>query len=311
MFVVDSHCDSLDIVEGGGACDLIRPYNYSNKYGHLQFTALFSGRIAEDNHQSYLRAKAYIKTFHSTMNAYGDSMIWVKNADDLNRAVRLGAHASLLSVEGGKGVMDDPRILSELYDDGVRVFGFVWDHNSLAKSNRIRDGETDTGLSESGRAIAVEGNRLGLIFDVSHMSDKSFYDLFEISEKPLIASHSNFRAICNHSRNLTDDMAKCIFDSDGMVGLTFCPSFIDSDPEKKRVEGLFAHVDHALSLGGEDHIGFGGDIDGLRGNYPSPLTEESSMHDLFIELMLKNNYSESLVKKIAGENYIRFLRKYL
>ena len=311
MFVVDSHCDSLDIVEGGGPCDFIRPYNYSQKYGHLQFTALFSGKVAEDNYQSYLRAKAYIKTFHASVRAYGDSMIWVKNADDLNRAIELGAHASLLSVEGGKCVMDDPKILSELYDDGVRVFGFVWDHNSLAMSNRIREGENDTGLSESGRLIAAEGNRLGMIFDVSHMSDKSFYDLIEISEKPIIASHSNFRAVCNHSRNLTDDMARRIFDSDGMVGLNFYPPFINSDPDKKSAEGLFAHVDHALTLGGEDHIGFGGDIDGVRGNYPTPLNETSSMHDLIIDMMLRHNYSESLVRKIAGENYIRFLRKYL
>lgn len=311
MFVVDSHCDSLDIIEGGGACNLIRPYNYSNKYGHLQFTALFCGKVYEDNRQSYERTRSYVKTFHSTMKAYGDKMIWVKNAQDLNRAVALGAHASLLSVEGGKGVMDDPKVLAELYDDGVRVYGFVWDHNSLAKSNRIREGEIDTGLSESGRAIAEEGNRLGMIFDVSHMSDKSFYDLFEISKKPLIASHSNFRAVCNHSRNLTDDMARRIFESDGMVGLNFYPPFINSNLENKRVEGLFAHIDHALSLGGENHIGFGGDIDGVRGNYPTPLTEESSMHDLVIEIMLKNNYPESLVRKIAGENYINFLRKYL
>ena len=311
MFVVDSHCDSLDIIEGGGACNLISPYNYSNKYGHLQFTALFCGKVYEDNRQSYERTRSYVKTFHSTVKAYGDKMIWVKNAQDLNRAVALGAHASLLSVEGGKGVMDDPKVLAELYDDGVRVYGFVWDHNSLAKSNRIREGEIDTGLSESGRAIAEEGNRLGMIFDVSHMSDKSFYDLFEISKKPLIASHSNFRAVCNHSRNLTDDMARRIFESDGMVGLNFYPPFINSDLENKRVEGLFAHINHALSLGGENHIGFGGDIDGVRGNYPTPLTEESSMHDLVIEIMLKNNYPESLVRKIAGENYINFLRKYL
>ncbi len=311
MFVVDSHCDSLDIIEGGGPCKLIRPYNYSNKYGHLQFTALFCGREKEDNFQSYKRATAYIKTFHATAKAYGDSMIWVKDVEDLDRAVAQGARASLLSVEGGKGVMDDPKILTEFYDAGVRVFGFVWAHNSLAKSNRILAGEIDTGLSESGRAIAEQGNRLGLIFDVSHMSDKSFYDLLEISEKPLIASHSNFRAVCDHSRNLTDDMARCIFNSDGMVGLNFYPPFIDSNPERKRVEGLFAHIDHALGLGGEDHIGFGGDIDGVSGNYPAPLTEDSSMHDLIIELMLKNNYPESLVKKVAGENYITFLRKYL
>ena len=185
MFVVDSHCDSLYITENGEPCNLIRPYNYSSKYGHLQFTALFSGRVNEDNLQSYKRAKAYVRTFHATVKAYENSMIWVKDVNDLNRAVKEGAHASLLSVEGGKGVMDDPKILRELYEDGVRVFGFVWDHNSLAKSNRIRENETDTGLSESGRLIAEEGNRLGLIFDVSHMSDKSFYDLFEISKKQI------------------------------------------------------------------------------------------------------------------------------
>ena len=96
-----------------------------------------------------------------------------------------------------------------------------------------------------------------------------------------------------------------------MIGLNFYPPFISDQYERQTVDELFSHLDHGLSLGGENHIGFGGDIDGTSGEYVYPLDEKSSIHDKIIELMLRHNYSESLVRKIAGESYIDFLRKYL
>ncbi len=311
MIVVDSHCDSLYPTPNGEPCNIIKPYNFSNKYPHLQFAAMFSGRPNENEEESYERAKKYIRAFHATVEKERERLVWIRSFSDIERAIKEKKHSVLFTVEGGTGVMGKREILREFYEAGVRVFGFCWASNRLAKSNRLAEGEIDTGLSDIGREIADEGNNLGMIFDVSHMSDKSFYDIAEISKKPIIATHSNFRSLCPHSRNLTDDMARLIFKQGGMIGLNIYPPFISEDEKKQTVEGLFAHLDYGLSLGGENNIGFGCDIDGIHGMYPAPLSEERSMHDVMIEMMLKHNYTEELVKKIAGGNYIGFLKKYL
>ena len=311
MYVVDSHCDTLADFGNGIPCTLIKPYNFSSKYPHLQFAAAFCGRPGESEAQSYNRAKRYISTFLATVNAQKDRLICVRSYSDIEKSVKEKKHAVMLTAEGiGPAILANRGLVGELYDAGARVIGLTWLCNALAKSNRVLPGE-DTGLSVLGREVVEEINSYGMILDVSHLSDKSFYDISELSRKPVIASHSNFRSVCPHTRNLTDGMARQIFCSDGMIGLNLYPSFISEDVGMQTVEGLFRHLEWGLSLGGEDHIGFGGDIDGTSGKYPSPLNLGESMHDKIIELMLKNNYSESLVRKVAGENYLAFLKKYL
>ena len=118
-----------------------------------------------------------------------------------------------------------------------------------------------------------------MIFDVSHLSDQSFRDVSEISSKPVIASHSNFRTLCPHSRNLTDQMARKIVERDGMIGLNMYPEFIDAEVSKQTVDRYFDHLDYCIDNFGSDNIGFGGDIDGTSGMYPSPITENYSIHD--------------------------------
>lgn len=312
MFIVDSHCDSLSLIVNGKADELINAYNFSSAYLQLQFAAAFCAVADENEAQSYERALEFIDAFEIALKKHSDTAVRVCTFADIERAIAEKKHAFMLSLEGaGKAILENRSIVRRFYDAGARVIGLAWDSNALVKSNRIEEGEVDTGLSELGRAIAEEINSLGMIFDVSHLSDKGFYDIAEISDKPIIASHSNFRAVCAHSRNLTDDMASLIFKSDGMIGLNFYPPFISQSSELQAVEGLFRHIDHGLSLGGENHIGFGGDIDGTSGEYPYPLNEYSSMHDKVIEMMLCHNYSEALVRKISGENYIDYLRKYL
>ena len=312
MYVVDSHCDSLRDFGNGIPCNLIKPYNFSSRYSQLQFVAMFCGRAEENEAQSYDRAKRYLSTFKATVKAEKQRIVCIKNYSDIEKSIKEEKHAVMLTAEGAaKGILGGPDLVREFYNAGVRVIGLAWDSTSLVTSNRISEGECDLGLTESGRLLANEIDSLGMFFDVSHLSDKSFFDIADIATKPLIATHSNFRKICPHTRNLTDEMARLIFDRDGMIGLNFFPPFISEAAENRTVEGLFMHLDYGLSLGGENHIGFGGDIDGTSGRYPYPLDENSSMHDKIIEMMLSHNYSEDLVRKIAGENYLRFLKKYL
>ena len=310
MYIVDSHCDTLQFITAGESDELINRYNFSEKYPQLQFVAAFCGRPKETEMQSYERAVAFIKAFDEVTNT--DTLARVRTYEDIENALHNGKHAALFTAEGaGKAILGNPALVREFYDAGVRVIGICWESNAFAKSNRLEEGEYDSGLSVLGRDVCREIDSLGMILDVSHLSDKSFYDTAELAKKPIIASHSNFRSVCAHSRNLTDDMARLIFERDGMIGLNFYPPFISEKSELQTVEGLLLHLEHGLSLGGEDHIGFGGDIDGTSGRYPYPLTVQSSIHDKIIEIMLRKNYSESLVRKIAGENYLNFLKKYL
>lgn len=310
IFVVDSHCDSIQKVDKRKS-GIVNPYNYSRRFPQLQFVALFCCWPGENPEESYKRAMRYYGNFKMAMEKEKDRVVQVRTYEEIERAFAEGKHAALLSMEGGTGIKGSPEILKDFYTAGVRVFGLTWLHNDLAKSNRIKEGEEDTGLSDVGRAVVEEGNRLGMIFDVSHLSDRSFWDLAADVRKPLIASHSNFRTVCGHSRNLTDEMAREIARQDGMIGLNLCTSFIHPEKEQQTVENYFRHLEYGLSLIGEDHIGFGGDIDGVDGVYPSPLHTEDSIHDQLIEFMLRHNYPESLVCKVAGENYLRFLAKYL
>ena len=312
MYIVDSHCDSLALILSGKSRTLVNRYNFSSRYPQLQFAAAFCGIPGETNLQSYVRAQRYMSAFRAALAETDTALVEVCSYSDLQRAVSEKKSAAMLTVEGAGGAIFEKRsLLRELHSAGVRVIGLAWESNELVKSNRLSYGEYDTGLSEIGREVACEINSLGMIFDVSHLSDRSFYDLAQISEKPIIATHSNFRSVCGHSRNLTDDMARLIFSRDGMIGLNLYPPFISEKKERQTAEGLFSQLDYGLMLGGEEHIGFGGDIDGTDGMYPYPLNEASSMHDKVIELMLRHNYSESLVRKIAGENYLAFLEKYL
>jgi len=310
MFVVDSHCDSIAYVDKG-AFPLVNPHNFSTKYQQLQFVAMFCIAKDGDINEAYKRTVRYIGQFAISMQKESDKIIHVKSYKDIENAFKAGKHAALLAIEGGSGVKASPEILEDFYAYGVRVMGLAWLSNELAKSNRIAPGEEDTGLTEAGRMIVDKGNELGIIFDVSHLSDKSFWDLAAISKKPLIASHSNFRKLCSHSRNLTDDMARLIVEQDGMIGLNMYPEFIDEYKSNQTVDRYFDHLDYCIDKFGSDNVGFGGDIDGTSGMYPYPITENTSIHDQFIEAMMKRGYSDTLIEKFVGGNYLNFLRKFL
>ncbi len=310
MFVADSHCDSIQKVDEG-KFHLVNPYNFSKKHQQLQFVALFCSWPGDTPEDSYRRAMRYYGHFMTEMATRKDEIGQVVTYKDVERVFGEGKHAALLTIEGGTGIKGSKKIFNDFYAVGVRVFGLAWLSNDLAKSNRLKEGEEDTGLTPLGKEIIEEGNRLGMIFDVSHLSDRSFWDTAELSEKPIVATHSNFRSLCSHSRNLTDEMAKEIIRQDGMIGLNLYAGFVSEKKEEQTVENYFRHLEHCLSLGGEDHVGFGGDVDGVSGEYPAPLDETVSIHDRLIEFMLSHGYGEDLVRKVSGENYLNFLKKYL
>lgn len=291
MYIIDAHCDSI-----GCAPPLVKGHNFSKKYPHLQVVALFDTDGA--------KTENYIATYKKCVK--DEKLCAVTTFTDIKNAFEKSQNAVLLSIEGGTVL--ETHSLEHFYNEGVRIVGLAWYSNALAKSNRLQKGELDTGLTDLGRETVKKGNDLGIIFDVSHLSDNSFWELAELSKKPIAATHSNFRALCSHSRNLTDAMAREIIKQGGVIGLNLYPDFVGKN---RSVGALFEHIDHCLSLGGEDCLGFGFDIDGTDGQYVCPLDETESIHDKITELMLSHGYKTDLIEKIAYKNFLNFFQKYI
>ena len=153
MYIVDSHCDSIQQVDVRNH-PLVNPYNMSQKYNQLQMVAMFCSWPHETPAECYKRVSRYMGLFSIAMDNESDKIVKVKTYADIENAFAQGKHAALLTIEGGTGIMGDPKIFTEFYNFGVRVFGLAWLHNDLAKSNKLEEGEEDTGVTDKGREIA-------------------------------------------------------------------------------------------------------------------------------------------------------------
>lgn len=224
---------------------------------------------------------------------------------------------SVLSIEGAE-MITNLAALRNLHRLGVRIIALTWNFSNHIASGAL---ETDSsrGLTEFGRSVVEEMNRLGIFADVSHLSDKSFYDVAETTSLPVIATHSNSRAVCRTravcpvERNLTDDQFKIICKSGGCAGINFCPDFL-SESNHADIDDIVRHIEHFMSLGGENHVGIGADFDGVD-SLPDGIGGCEDIYKVF-DRLLQLNYSEEQVEKISHKNFERifglcpdFLRK--
>ena len=230
----------------------------------------------------------------------------IEDCRSLGEVSEDGGTYSILSVEGGGGLFADSAELPILYRAGLRVLGLAWDKNELASSSVDID---DTGLTEEGKRLAHAATDMGIILDTSHLSDRSFYELHDEIPYPMLATHSNMRAVTDHKRNLTDDMAKMIGKRGGVIGINLYPEYLSGTDVAPR-DDILRHFDHALTTVGEDAVGYGFDIDGTGGKYPKGFGESNSIHDEVTDLLL-SHYSAGVVEKIAGANVLRFLSENL
>lgn len=302
MFVADMHCDSLIKVNENRA--LLTDYNTSERYAWLQLFAAFVPFSNTEPQERRRKLMQYANAYFCETERLGIQRI--DDARSLIRATDEGQNCSIFAIEGGGGLFADSNELFTLYNMGLRVLGLAWDTNELACS---ATDESDTGLTQEGILLAKRCCELGITTDVSHLSDRSFYELLEVNPQPVIATHSNFRELCNHPRNLTLPMAKEIVARGGVIGLNLYPDFI-KEGGACSADDVMRHIDFALENLGESALGFGLDIDGGRGKYPEGFDETSSIHDRLINLML-SHYPERVVNKIAGENVTDFFKSVL
>lgn len=302
MYIVDMHCDSL--LEVTAERGLRTQYNFSADHPHLQFVAEFVPHRGESPEARRRKLMHYLDVYIAERSRLG--LVPVLGVHDLNLAIERGESASVLAIEGGGGLFADSEELNTLYRAGLRVLGLAWDTNELASSAFDDD---DNGLTAAGRALAVKACEMGIILDVSHLSDRATAELLELTPYPVIATHSNFREVCNVKRNLPRDLASKIVARGGVIGLNLYPPTL-REGGGATLDDVVRNVDYALEHYGEGALGFGFDIDGTDGEYPLGLDERSSIHDRVVE-MLAQRYSADVVERISGGNVINFLKSNL
>lgn len=302
-FCVDLHSDSVSRSHVLGL-PFSSGYGLSARAPHLQLSAVFPGGGGEPLILRRRRLFAMLDTLDRV--AKEEIYLRIRTSSDLSEFCRVGGRALLYSIEGGGFLPEDLPILCSR---GVRVVSFVWDKNEYGASSRESGTPQDCGLTDDGlRALALCGE-LGIIPDVSHLSDRAFSDAAAHTDGALLATHSDFRGVCTHPRNLTDDMAKCVASRGGLIGLNLYPPFL-SDTGRGTVDDLLRHVEYGLSLCGEHTLALGLDIDGTDGEYPEGISLTRSIHDCVVDALL-SRYPASLVDRIAGGNAADFFAAHL
>ncbi len=310
MTIFDAHCDTVQKITdlGGGLfdnnfhLDINRILNSKNQ--HIQTFAAFIDK-ENDILKPFLRCNQLIDKYFGEIEKNKMHIKHCNNAFEIKDALKSGKIASLLSVEGGEAIEGDIENLNYLYLRGVRIMTLSWNYpNEITGSIA---GEKGKGLSDFGKQVVRKMNELGMLIDVSHISEKGFWDVLEITTKPILTTHSNAKAICGHIRNLSDEQICAIIKNRGCIGINLYSEFLsDKDAE---IKDILRHVEHILALGGENNIGLGSDFDGMD-SLPKSIKGIEDIHKIFEE-MKKRGYSEMLIKKISSENFLGVMQKNL
>lgn len=231
---------------------------------------------------------------------------------DIIENERAGKMSALLTVEEGAVCKGEIEKLRKLYRFGVRMLTLTWNYpNELGWPNFSRDKspydpDTARGLTKRGREFVAEMEELGMIPDVSHLSDAGFYDVLEVTKKPFVASHSNARAVCPWVRNMTDDMIRKLSERGGVMGLNFCADFLEEVPEGQKNPGTIAavvrHAKYIADVGGVDVLGLGSDFDGIDTHEELPGAQ--SMERLW-DALKQSGFTEEELDRVFWKNVLR------
>ena len=318
-----------------------------------EFFAVYVGAEYVNGNRSANRALQMIDTVRTDIiAAHPNDFVFATTADDIVRAHNQHKIAALMGIEGGHAIEDSLRLLRDYYALGVRYMTLThFNTNNWADSQGDIDNPKvahHNGLTPFGKDVVREMNRLGMMVDISHTADKTFYDALETSTAPIIASHSSCRAVSSHTRNMTDDMIKALAAKGGVIQISFGCDFLsqryfsDSKPllasmheqymDAMKIEDpaakaaaiekfhadfsakippatladVVAQIDHAVKVGGIDHVGIGTDFDGV-GCVPPDLDSYNKFPAL-TRALLEKGYSAADIKKIYGENLLRVMR---
>jgi membrane dipeptidase len=311
-----------------------------------EFFAIYVAAKYAKEGGSARRALDMIDGVYEQARRHPESLEMAFTSDDIRRIHKSGKISALMGIEGGHAIEDSLSALREFYRLGVRYMTLThtntnnWADSSGDASNP--NVKHHNGLTDFGREVVREMNRLGMMVDVSHVADNTFWDAIETSKAPVIASHSSCRALTDVPRNLTDDMLKAVAKKGGVVMVNFSKGFVNTKavkpspetqakmdeirsqysgdqatmraklrelqgpPPQVTLDMLIEHFVHIARVAGIDHVGIGSDFDGVGGQLPEGMEDVSKLPAITYEL-LKRGYSDADVKKVLGENFLRVM----
>ena len=303
----DAHCDFFwhleknrgdSLAKSSGQIDFSRVSGYAP---YAQFFALFSNS-AKEGPPMRERFLSQLEAFRAELSKYPDRIIHCRTAEQAEQAAKEGKIAAFLSVEGAELLDCDPEKLDFAHGVGVRCINITWNNpNALSGTNCY---ESERGLSKQGIRYVKRMRELGILIDVSHLSDPGFWDIMEYVPGPIIATHSNARDVFFHTRNLTDRQITAIIEHRGVIGLNLAPQFTGKHPD---IDTVLTHLERMLELGGEDTVALGGDWDGVS-SLVNGFRDISDWRVLYEEL-LRRNYAPERIEKLFYNNMMRIVRE--
>ena len=312
--IVDAHCDTV-----GFFCQENSDYDFLTRstQHHIDLPRLKESGVILQFFALYITDEykptgslAYclrlLDSYYRTMEQCPDDLQTICSATDLNNTLSNSKVAALLSVEGGEALEGELAVLRMLFRLGIRAIGLTWNQqNQLATG--IGEDKPQEGLTAFGKQVIREMNSLGMLVDLAHINRQGFFDALKTSSAPVVVSHANARAICDHPRNLADDQLRPLKDIDGVIGMSCCPDFVDSShatPDK-----LLDHFVHVAEVAGVDHLGIGADFDGIQ-DVIIGLEDVTGLPRL-AEGLSQRGFSREEIDKITHKNMIRVLKKVL
>lgn len=246
-----------------------------------------------------------IDCVYRLVEAFPDDLQLARSAEDVLSAHRSGRVASLMGAEGGHSIANSLAVLRTLRRLGVSYMTLTHnDNNDWAAS---ATGEpVDFGLTSFGREVVSEMNRIGMLVDLSHVHAQTMHDALDVAQVPVIFSHSSCRAVHEHPRNVPDDVLKRLKVNGGVQMVTFVPKFISAEPANAGISDVVAHLEHAREVAGVDHIGLGGDFDGIPVG-PEGLKRVSDYPHL-LEALAERKWSAEDLRKLTFQNILRVLK---
>lgn len=329
MKVVDMHCDTIAELyyrrEAGKASSILK------NDCHIDLERMIKGDYLLQNFALFTDLKEREKPFeycmklldlfYTEMEKHQDLIGIVTSYKDIEANRQAGKMSALLTIEEGGVCQGEIAFLRNFYRLGVRMMTLTWNYkNELANPNRIWrengraffEPDRENGLTDTGIAFIHEMERIGMIIDVSHLSDAGIFQILANTKKPIVASHSNARGVATNPRNLTDDMLKQISERGGVAGINYCADFLydwkHEEERLSRIQDMISHIRHMKKVGGIECIGLGSDFDGIGGNL-----EMKSPQDLpaLEAAMRQNGFTESEMEAVFYGNVLRVYKEIL
>lgn len=329
MKVADMHCDTMAELWYSHWDNRI-PMELKKNSLHIDIEKLKKGEYLLQNFAVFVNldrkldpfesALYQIDLFYREMEKNKSAIAVAKTYDDIMKNAQTGKISAVLSVEEGAACKGNLAFLHILYQLGIRMMTLTWNfENELGYPNIVSKNSASIypyelvnglGLKEKGIEFLTEMERLGIIIDVSHLSDEGFYDVLKYTTKPFVASHSNARTICSHYRNLTDDMIIKLAERGGVIGLNYYPIFLEEGETEEDCHSTVAlmakHARYITNLGGIGCLGLGSDFDGITGNLEM---KDCSMLSLLEDALLNEGFKKSEVEAIFYKNVLNLYRQ--